>query len=161
MRRRKLVVLSCLPQNVSTRHRFLHQQVQLSLAKQGYLHQLHIGLRFVQQKLVCYVNVFSLIFQGDLPTFAVPIYDGRKRQLNVPNELRNIPDILPRYVGDIPEYSLALVAYTVSTYTSLSGPRRNQLTASLHIHYAVVLHEPSTEITAEVSGDEEKESVNE
>lgn len=75
----------------------------------------------------------------------VPVYDGRKRQLTVPDELRRIPDTLPRYVGDMPEYSLALVAYTVSTYSAISGPRKDQLTANLHIHFGVVLHEPKYE----------------
>lgn len=93
--------------------------------------------------------------------FVVPIYDGRKRQLNVPNELSNIPDILPRYVGEIPEHSLALVAYTVSAYSASSGPRKDQLTANLHIHYAVVLHEPLLESIDEESCDDEKDAPNE
>ena len=99
-----------------------------------------------------------LFFDQALLYCSVPVYDGRKRQLKVPNELRAIPDVLPRYVGSIPEYSLALVAYTVSTYSATSGPRKDQDTANLHIHFGVVLHEPSTE---DVSGDEEKEELNE
>jgi hypothetical protein len=90
----------------------------------------------------------------------VPFYDGRKRQLKVPNELGKIPDILPRYVGNIPEYSLALVAYTVSTYSATSGVRKDQVTANLHIHFGVVLHEPSMESADEVSGDDEKDAAN-
>jgi len=88
--------------------------------------------------------------------FTVPVYDGRMRQLTVPQELRSIPDTLPRYVGDIPEYSLALVAYTVSTYSATSGPRKNQLTANLHIHFGVVLDEPKYESNDGASGHEEK-----
>jgi hypothetical protein len=88
----------------------------------------------------------------------VPLYDGRKRQLKVPNDLGKIPETLPRYVGDIPEYSLALVAYTVSTYSAASGPRRDQVTANLHIHFGVILHEPFTD---EASSDEEKDAANE
>jgi len=72
----------------------------------------------------------------------VPVYDGRTRQLKVPDELRKIPRILKRYTTKIPKYSLALVAYTVSSYTPASGSRQDQLTANLHIQFAVVLHEP-------------------
>jgi len=64
-----------------------------------------------------------------------------------------IPDVLPRYMGTIPEYSLALVAYTVSTYSATSGPRKDQPTANLHIHFGVVLYEPLTD----ESKDEEKD----
>lgn len=71
--------------------------------------------------------------------------------LEVPKELRNIPDVLPRYVGAIPEYSLALAAYTVSTYTLTSGARKDGFNASLNIQYAVVLYEP---------GDDEEDAAN-
>lgn len=91
------------------------------------------------------------------PYCAVPIYDGRKRQLNVPDELGRIEDILPRYVGDIPELSLALVAYTVSMYSSTNGPRKDQVTANLHILFGVVLHEPSDNVPAEEENDEASE----
>ena len=83
----------------------------------------------------------------------MPIYDGITRQLKVPNELRNIPNLLPRYVGTIPEYSLALVAYTVSMYSATSGVRKDQVTTPFHIHFAVVLQEPLVE-----SGDDAKSS---
>ena len=88
----------------------------------------------------------------------VPIYDGRKRQLKVPDELRKIPDLLPRYLGDIPDFSLALVAYTVSTYSPTSGARKDQLTTNLNIHFGVVLHEPFVESAEEVSSNEEKDN---
>lgn len=87
------------------------------------------------------------LFLFDLPWvyYTVPLYDGRKRRLEVPGELGNIPDILPRYVGNIPEYSLALMAYTVSTYSAPSGLRVN-----LNIHFGVVLHEPLLESVSHV-----------
>jgi len=94
------------------------------------------------------------------PYYIVPFYDGTKRQLKVPDELRNIPNTLPRYVGSIPEYSLALVAYTVSTYSATSGTRKDQVTANLHIHFGVVLHEPFIGSTDEGSVDEEKDAAN-
>jgi hypothetical protein len=90
----------------------------------------------------------------------VPFYDGRKRQLEVPKELGKIPDILPRYVGNVPEYSLALVAYTVSTYSAISGVRKDQVTVNLHIHFGVVLHEPYMESAGEASGNEETDAAN-
>ena len=94
-------------------------------------------------------------------TFAystVPIYDGRNHLLEVPNDLRNVPDILPRYAGTIPEYSLALVAYTASTYTLASGPCKDLINASLNIQYAVVLYVPLMEF---VSVDDEADVANE
>jgi len=71
----------------------------------------------------------------------VPIYDGRKRQLKVPDELRDVPSILPRYLEEIPNHSLVLAAYTVSLYRAAQGSRKNQPTVSLSISFAVVLHE--------------------
>jgi len=93
--------------------------------------------------------------------YTVPIYDGRKHRLKVPNELRNIPDILPRYVGKVPERSLVLMAYTVSTYSASSGPRKGQVTANLHIQFCVVLHEPIKKSAERASSDEEKDELNE
>lgn len=85
----------------------------------------------------------------------VPVYDGRKHQLNVTNELHKIPELLPRYLNDIPEYTLALVAYTVSSYSPASGARKDQVTANLHVQFGVVLHEPSIGSNDdEASGDE-------
>ena len=73
----------------------------------------------------------------------MPIYDGRKRQLKVPDDLRRVPAVLPWYMSTIPDYSLALVAYTASTYLPIAGARKNQVTANLNIHFAVV-YEPIT-----------------
>ena len=78
--------------------------------------------------------------------------------LEVPDDLRNVPDIFPRYAGTIPEYSLALVAYTASTYTLTSGPRKDLFNASLNIQYAVVLYEP---LMGFVSGDDEADVADE
>jgi hypothetical protein len=108
----------------------------------------------VHLKLVC--KFFLLLFDIPIFIYTVPFYDGRKRQLSIPDDLRKIPDVLPRYDGRIPEFSLALVAYTVSTYLAASGPRKDQFTANLNIHFGVVLHEPSTD---EVSDDEEEEAT--
>jgi hypothetical protein len=58
-------------------------------------------------------------------------------------------------MGDIPEFSLALLAYTVSTYTPTQGPRLDQLTMNLNIHFGVVLHEPFFKSADEGSSNEE------
>jgi hypothetical protein len=90
----------------------------------------------------------------------VPVYDGRKRQLKVPDELRNIPKVLKRYLTKIPQYSLALLAYTVSSYTPPSGARQDQLTANLHIQFAVILQEPADQAIAsgsKVKAEKDKE----
>ena len=69
-----------------------------------------------------------------------------------------IPDVLPRYTGIIPEYTLALVGYTVSTYFSTSGPRKDPAMANLHIQLGVVLQEPFVSAD-EASGDEERDDT--
>lgn len=86
------------------------------------------------------------------------MYDGRKHPLAVPDELSKVPDVLPRYVGNIPEHSLALVAYTVSTYSAASGLRKNQVTANLHIHFGIVLHEPVNQSTEDASSNKEEDA---
>lgn len=58
-------------------------------------------------------------------------------------------------MGDIPEFTLALLAYTVSTYTPTFGGRKDQITVNLNIHFGVVLHEPFLESADEASGNEE------
>ena len=93
--------------------------------------------------------------------YTVPIYDGRKHQLNVPDELQKIPDLLPRYLVNIPEFTLALMAYTVSTYSPSSGACKDQVTANLHIHFGVVLHELLMESADELSCDDKKDTTNE
>ena len=42
----------------------------------------------------------------------------------------------------IPDYSLALVAYTASAYLPATGARKDQVTANLNILFGVVLYEP-------------------
>ena len=71
--------------------------------------------------------------------FSVPIYDGSKRPLEIPKELTKIPQDLPLYEGEIPVHSLALMAYTVSTYTR---PHKNVVYPNLNVQFVVVLHEP-------------------
>ena len=96
------------------------------------------------------LNLWFLTFQF----CTVPVYDRRKRQLKIPDELRDIPKLLKRYVTKIPQYSLALVAYTASSYTPAAGARQDQLTANLHIQFAVVLYEPDD--TSAASGSKAK-----
>lgn len=159
MTSRKLVVLPCLPLNARTSTRYLHQLVLLSLAKLQYPFGLPIGHPFAQQRQVNLLLLFIIYISfWVLMLYTVPVYDGRNRQLKVPDELGKIPNTLPRYVGSIPEYSLALVAYTVSTYVAPSGPRKDLITANLHIQFGVVLHEPTVMSTEDGSDDEGREN---
>jgi hypothetical protein len=98
--------------------------------------------------LFCYVSVF------DVDTDAVPIYDGRKHQLKVPDDLRNIPSVLSRYDGQIPYHSLVLVAYTVSLYRATQGPRKDQPTVPFNISFAVVLYDEFLEVKGTDSGED-------
>ena len=78
-----------------------------------------------------HINVF--FFSSHLTSihYTVLIYVGRNCQLSIPDELRKIPNLLPCYLGNIPELTLALVAYTVSSYTPTSGTRKDHITANL------------------------------
>lgn len=103
-----------------------------------------------------------------LNTITVPVYDGRKHQLKIPDDLRNIPAILSRYPGNIPYHSLVLMAYTVSMYRSAHGSRKDQPTVPLNISFAVVLHDKPVEFignegsqdvdVVEEDGDEDREN---
>jgi len=65
--------------------------------------------------------------------------------LKVPDDLRNIPAILPRYPGEIPYHSLVLVAYTVSLYRAAQGSRKDQPTVPLNMLFGVVLYDKPLE----------------
>ena len=54
------------------------------------------------------------------------------------------------------------MAYTVSTYSAPYGRQKDELVTNLHIHFAVVLHEPinMSKASDKASSDEEKELVN-
>jgi hypothetical protein len=55
------------------------------------------------------------------------------------------------------------MAYTVSTYSATSGPRKDQVTANLHIHFGVVLLEPSvgSDEASQAGEDDEKDMAKE
>lgn len=63
--------------------------------------------------------------------------------------------MLPRYQGEIPRYTLALVAYTVNTYIPTYGNRIDQVAANLNIHFGVVLYEPISVFANDELGNEE------
>jgi hypothetical protein len=90
--------------------------------------------------------IITSSFFFDTSTDTVPIYDGQKHQLKVPDDLRNIPSVLSRYRGQIPYHSLVLVAYTISLYRATQGPRKDQPTIPLNISFAVVLYDEPLEI---------------
>jgi len=99
--------------------------------------------------------LFCFVF--DYRIGIVPIYDGRERQLKVPDELRNVPGVLFRYPGDILFHSLVLVAYTVSLYRPAQGARKDELTVTLNISFAVVLHDEPLEIHSSDDGEDQQD----
>lgn len=122
----------------------------------------HVNLLCALQKQVLFFLFTILLSFFDLHTDAVPIYDGRKHQLKIPDEMRNVPAVLSRYHGEIPYHSLVLVAYTVSLYRATQGSRKDQPTVTLNISFAVVLHEGSDDDIAEEDvSDDGKEEDNE
>jgi len=110
---------------------------------------------------VCFFFFFFGTYNGlsifNHCTGTVPIYDGRKRQLKVPDELRNVPGILPHYLGQIPNHSLVLVAYAVSQYRAAQGSRKGQPTVPLSISFAVVLYDKPLDIKGSDSGEDQKD----
>lgn len=98
--------------------------------------------------------LWLFFFFFDSPTHTVPIYDGRRHQLKIPEELRNVPAILSRYPGEIPYHSLVLVAYTVSLYRAAQGSRKDQPTIPLNISFAVVLQDEPLEYDGSDDGED-------
>lgn len=47
---------------------------------------------------------------------SVPIYDAREHLFDYANDLEHVDSVLPRFEGEIPAGSFAVVAYTMSTY---------------------------------------------
>ena len=125
----------------------------------------HGNLLCVLQKQVpCFFLPCHIFFSDLHTTDTVPIYDGRKHQLKVPEELRNVPAILSRYPGKIPHHSLVLVAYTVSLYRAAQGSRKDQPTVPFNISFAVVLHDEPLNSDSEDNvqdGDTSEEDGNE
>lgn len=105
----------------------------------------HVNLLCALQKQVFFSLCYAYFTFFDPLINIVPIYDGRKRQLKVPDELRNVSAVLSRYPGEVPHHSLVLVAYTVSLYRAAQGSRKDQPTIPLNIVFAVVLHEGEDE----------------
>lgn len=91
----------------------------------------------------------------------VPVYDGRKHQLKIPEELRKVPAVLSRYPGEIPYHSLVLVAYTVSLYRAAQGSRKDQPTIPLNISFAVVLQDEPQDFDGSNNGDGEDQDDSE
>lgn len=106
-----------------------------------------------------YYYLLIFIFFFDPHTHTVPIYDGRTRQLRIPEDLRNVPAILSRYSGEIPYHSLVLVAYTVSLYRAAQGSRKDQPTVPLNISFAVVLQDELKEFQGSDEGEDEGEDA--
>ena len=65
--------------------------------------------------------------------------------MKIPEDLRNVPGVLKRFMGKIPEHSLVLVAYTVSSYRPASGNRKDQPTFPLNVAFGVLLYDKPCE----------------
>ena len=48
--------------------------------------------------------------------WSVPIYDARRHLFNYAEDLEHVDSVLPKFDGEIPAGSFAIVAYTMSTY---------------------------------------------
>jgi len=76
-----------------------------------------------------------------LPPIAVPIFDGRHHQIDIPSGLRNVPrSSMPLFPGEIPYDSVVLIGYSTAAYRSKNYP--DDMTVSLNIVWVVVLASP-------------------
>ena len=66
----------------------------------------------------------------------MPIYDAREHQFDYANDLELIDSVLPRFDGEIPAGSFAVVAYTMSTYKK--GPNHH---LSTNVQFVILLKE--------------------
>ena len=73
----------------------------------------------------------------------MPVYNARECQIRVPQELSKIPDIFPRYEGDIAWPLWHTAAYTVKAYTPTNGVRKILFTVTFNIQFCAILHEPN------------------
>lgn len=68
--------------------------------------------------------------------------------------MQNVP---LHYLGQIPNHSLILVAYTISQYHAAQGSHKDQLTVPLSISFAVVLYDKPLDIKGSNSGEDQKD----
>lgn len=68
----------------------------------------------------------------------VPIYDARKADPVFANVLSTLKN-LPRYSGDIPQGSCAVVAYTINTFQKEGD---ELISSSFNVHWAMLLALP-------------------
>lgn len=60
-------------------------------------------------------------------------------------------------MGQIPDHSLVLVAYTVSLYRAAQGSRKDQPTVPLSISFAVVLYDQPLDVQGGDGGEDAQE----
>ncbi|KAJ7801010.1 hypothetical protein B0H14DRAFT_3490075 [Mycena olivaceomarginata] len=71
----------------------------------------------------------------------IPVYDARHTGFDASVDIKNLPDILPLYKGEIPANSCTAVGYTISNFVKASG-RSEEQHLSFNIRWVVVLGEP-------------------
>ena len=73
---------------------------------------------------------FVLIF------WSVPIYDAQQHLFDYANDLEHVDSVLPRFDGEIPASSFAIVAYTMSTYKKAANHH-----LSTNVQFVILLKE--------------------
>lgn len=73
---------------------------------------------------------FVLIF------WSVPIYDAQQHLFDYANDLEHVDSVLPRFDGEIPAGSFAIVAYTMSTYKKAANHH-----LSTNVQFVILLKE--------------------
>ena len=68
----------------------------------------------------------------------MPVYDGREVGFDFNNDLPHLPDKLPRFDGEIPRHSFAVIGYSAAKW--VDRKQFEQFTANLQ--WAIVMGVP-------------------
>ena len=90
-----------------------------------------------------YISLAPSALKSLSDIFIVPIFDGRRKKIDLPSGLRTVPRDLPPFMGDIPFDSLAVVAYSAMSYKSSRHP--DDVSVAFNAVWVVVLGTPKEE----------------
>ncbi|KAF9052103.1 hypothetical protein BJ165DRAFT_1341016, partial [Panaeolus papilionaceus] len=79
------------------------------------------------------------------PDDQVPVYDARQTPFNFDTDLPHIADTLPKYDGEVPYGSFAVVGYTVSAH----NPSPKKWNLKCYIRWVIVLGIPQEDLDEE------------
>ncbi|THU79272.1 hypothetical protein K435DRAFT_845524 [Dendrothele bispora CBS 962.96] len=82
-------------------------------------------------------NVYSLPFNADVPIYDARCVNGIAPDFDVNQDLAAIETILPRFAGDIPPDSLAVVAATIASTSQTN--KRPPLKVNFNIRFVILL----------------------